>query len=45
MHFRLKKGRSGARRRVRRLVKQGLNFNRKTVAASLKRQGLRAKAA
>ena len=43
--FQLEKGRSGARRLVRRLVKQGHDYNRKTVAASLKRQGLRAKAA
>ncbi len=43
--FQVEKGRSGARRLVHRLVKQGHGYNRKTVAASLKRQGLRAKAA
>ena len=43
--FQVEKGRSGARRLVHRLAKQGLGYNRKTVAASLKRQGLRAKAA
>ena len=43
--FQVEKGRSGARRLVHRLAKQGLVYNRKTVAASLKRQGLRAKAA
>ncbi len=43
--FQLEKGRSGARRLIHRLIKQGHDYNRKTVAASLKRQGLRAKAA
>ena len=43
--FQVEKGRSGARRLVHRLAKQGHGYNRKTVAASLKRQGLRAKAA
>ena len=43
--FQVEKGRSGARRLVHRLTKQGYGYNRKTVAASLKRQGLRAKAA
>ena len=42
--FQLEKGRSGARRLIHRLIKQGHDYNRKTVAASLKRQGLRAKA-
>ncbi|WP_169314597.1 IS3 family transposase [Thiothrix nivea] len=39
------KSRSGARRLQRILVKQGHACNRKTVAASLRRQGLVAKAA
>jgi transposase InsO family protein len=43
--FQLEKGRSGARRLIHRLIKQGHDYDRKTVAASLKRQGLRAKAA
>ncbi len=43
--FQAEKSRCGAIRLVRRLSKQGLHYNRKTVAASLKRQGLRAKAA
>ena len=43
--FQAEKSRSGAIRLVRRLSKMGLHYNRKTVAASLKRQGLRAKAA
>jgi len=43
--FQVEKGLSGARRLVHRLAKQGHGYNRKTVAASLKRQGLRAKAA
>ncbi len=43
--FQAEKSRCGAIRLVRSLSKQGLHYNRKTVAASLKRQGLRAKAA
>ena len=43
--FQVEKGRSGSRRLLRRLAKQGHGYYRKTVAASLKRQGLRAKAA
>jgi putative transposase len=43
--FQLEKGRSGARRLVHRLVKQAHGYNRKTVAASLKRQGWQAKTA
>jgi putative transposase len=43
--FQVAKGRCGARRLVHILKKQGHHYNRKTVAASLKRQGLRAKAA
>ncbi|WIX33916.1 IS3 family transposase [Salinicola sp. JS01] len=43
--FKRRKGRSGAPRLVPDLVHDGLAVNRKTVAASLRRQGLRAKAA
>ncbi len=43
--FNADKGRSGAIRIMLALDKQGLHYNRKTVALSLQRQGLRAKAA
>ena len=43
--FNADKGRSGAIRVALALEKQGIHYNRKTVALSLKRQGLRAKAA
>lgn len=41
--FQLEKGRSGARRLIHRLIKQGHDYNRKTVAASLKRTRLTGK--
>ena len=43
--FNADKGRSGAIRVALALEKQGIHYNRKTVALSLQRQGLRAKAA
>ncbi len=43
--FKRRKGRSGAPGLVPDLVHDGLAVNRKTIAASLRRQGLRAKAA
>ena len=43
--YRQRKGRSGAPRLALDLLDEGLPANRKTVAASLRRQGLRAKAA
>jgi putative transposase len=43
--FNADKGRSGAIRVALALEKQGFHYNRKTVALSLQRQGLRAKAA
>ena len=43
--FKADKSRSGAIRVMRALEKQGIHYNRKTVALSLQRQGLRAKAA
>ncbi len=43
--FKADKGRSGAIRVMLALEKQGIHYNRKTVALSLQRQGLRAKAA
>lgn len=43
--FQRRRGRSGAPRLVLDLIDDGLSVNRKTVAASLQRQGLRAKAA
>lgn len=43
--YQRRKGRSDARRLALDLVDDGLAVNRKTVAASLRRQGLRAKAA
>ncbi|MDF9433128.1 IS3 family transposase [Chromohalobacter israelensis] len=43
--FKRRKGRSGAPRLVPDLVHDGMAVNRKTIAASLRRQGLRAKAA
>ena len=43
--FAARKGRSGAPGLTHDLREQGHNYNRKTVAASLRRQGLRAKAA
>jgi len=43
--FAASKGRSGAIRITNALAKKGIAYNRKTVAKSLRRQGLRAKAA
>lgn len=43
--FNADKGRSGAIRVMLALDKKGIHYNRKTVALSLQRQGLRAKAA
>ena len=43
--FQTRKGRSGAKGLTLDLDEQGHTYNRKTVAASMKRQGLRAKAA
>ncbi len=43
--FKADKSRSGAIRVMRTLEKQGIHYNRKTIALSLQRQGLRAKAA
>ena len=43
--FNADKGRSGTIRVALALAKQGIHYNRKTVALSLQRQGLRAKAA
>ncbi len=43
--FKADKSRSGAIRVMLALEKQGIHYNRKTVALSLQRQGLRAKAA
>ncbi len=43
--FQRRRGRSGAPRLVLDLIDDGLSVNRKSVAASLQRQGLRAKAA
>ncbi len=43
--FKADKSRSGAIRVMLALKKQGIHYNRKTVALSLQRQGLRAKAA
>jgi transposase InsO family protein len=41
----MRKARSGSPGLTRDLHEQGLRFNRKSVAASMRRQGLRAKAA